>query len=367
MRRSPLRYDSLRDVLIFLLPSFSGFCIFILFPIFASIALSFSGYTGGKTFNFTTFKVTGQSLEYLKDSGVPDDVVGKLKKLEGKQYSDRKKLLRNAKRRIGKENLAKYEDVLVKHTKRFFGFRNYLTALKSSKFRQAIGVTTTFVVITIGFQIGFALILAVILNSNIKGKGFFRGVIFMPVVLSTVAISLAFMIIFHPQKGPANGFLTSLGFDPFPWLTGPKTALPTIIFIVLWQTVGYYMVLLLSGLQTINPNLYEAADIDGANGLQKFFHVTIPMLSPVLFLCVILAVIRAFQVFDQIFVLTGGQDGGGPAGATTTLVFDVYLNAFKYWQMGYASSEATILLIIILAITIFQYRRQQKWVTYDVV
>jgi multiple sugar transport system permease protein len=175
------------------------------------------------------------------------------------------------------------------------------------------------------------------------------------------------MIIFHPQKGPVNNFLISIGLDPLPWLTGIKTALPTIIFIVLWQTVGYYMVLLLSGLQTINPALYEAAEIDGASGVQKFLHVTIPMLTPVLFLCIILAIIRAFQVFDQIFVLTGGQDGGGPAGSTTTLVFEVYLNAFSHWKMGYASAEATILLIIILIITVIQYWRQSKWVSYDIV
>jgi multiple sugar transport system permease protein len=175
------------------------------------------------------------------------------------------------------------------------------------------------------------------------------------------------MIIFHPQKGPVNGFLLSLGFEPLPWLTGFHTALPTIIFIVLWQTVGYYMVLLLSGLQTINPALYEAAEIDGASGFQKFVHVTVPMLTPVLFLCVILAIIRAFQIFDQIYVLTGGQDGGGPARATTTLVFDIYLKAFSHWQMGYAAAEATILLVVILLITVFQYRQQQKWVSYDIV
>lgn len=300
MRRVSLQNDRVRDVLIFLLPSLVGFCLFILFPILASLGLSFTNYTGGKTAHFV-------------------------------------------------------------------GFQNYLIAFQSSNFLRAMWITVTFVLATVFFQLALGLMFAVILNHQIKGRNFFRSIIFLPVVLSTIAISLAFMLIFHPQKGPANNFLISLGFDPLPWLTSPKTALLTIVLLTIWQGFGYYMVLFLSGLQTINPSLYEAAEIDGAGGAQKFAHVTLPMLSPVMFLCVILAVIRAFQVFDQIFVLTGGQDGGGPAGSTTTLVFDVYLNAFVHWKMGYGSAEATILLLIVLLITLFQYWRQSKWVTYDVV
>ncbi|MBD3305082.1 ABC transporter permease subunit, partial [candidate division KSB3 bacterium] len=306
MRHSRLRYDRLPDVLLFLLPSFAGFCLFILFPIITSIMLSFTNYTGGKTIQFTTFRLTEQSFVELQRDGAPADLVQKLHKLEGKYYSDQERLLRRVKTRIGQENVERYQDLLLQHARQWIGFQNYLMAFRSSRFWKAVRVTLVFVISTIGFQIGIALILAVILNSNIRGRHFFRSVIFLPVVLSTVAISLAFMIIFHPQKGPANSFLMSLGFEPLPWLTGFHTALPTIIFIVLWQTVGYYMVLLLSGLQTINPTLYEAADIDGASGLQKFVHVTVPMLTPVLFLCVILAIIRAFQIFDQIYVLTGG-------------------------------------------------------------
>ncbi len=367
MRRVSLRHDSFRDVFIFLLPSFAGFCLFILFPIFASIALSFTNYSGGKNMNFFTFELREDSLNTLRQQGLPEDIVVDLEKLEGKNSSDQEKFLSKVKGRIGADNVAEYGDRIAAQAKRLFGFENYRKAFRSSKFWKAVNVTVVFVVSTIGFQIGIALLLAVILNGRIAGRNFFRSVIFLPVVLSTVAISLTFMIIFHPQHGPANGFLESIGFAPQPWLTGPHTALPTIIFIVLWQSIGYYMVLLLSGLQTINPALYEAAEIDGASGVQKFLNVTIPMLTPVLFLCFILAIIRAFQIFDQIFVLTGGQDGGGPAGATTTLVFDVYLNAFTHWQMGYAASEATILLGVILLITLVQYYQQRKWVSYDVV
>lgn len=300
MSRLAIKHDRLRDVLTFLLPSFLGFCLFILLPIFISIGLSFTNYRGGK-------KIA------------------------------------------------------------FIGLKNYLVAFKSSAFQGAFEVTLMFVLALIVLQIGLGLLFALILNQRIVGQGFFRSVIFLPVVLSTVATSLTFALIFNPQKGPLNQFLMSLGFEQMPWLTSPKTALLTIVLVVVWQTVGYYMIILLSGLQTINPSLYEAAEIDGANSVQKLWHVTLPMLTPVLFLSVILALIRAFQIFDQIFVMTGGQVGGGPARSTTTLVFDIYLNAFGSWKMGYASAEATILLAIILVVTVLQYWRQQKWVTYDIV
>jgi len=299
MRRLFTEHDSVRDVLIFLIPSFLGMCIFTLFPIIASFGLSFTNYRGGKTIAFV-------------------------------------------------------------------GLKNYLIAFHSSDFQKAFLVTLIFVVFTVFFQIVLGLVFALILNQKIVGRSLFRGIIFSPAVLSTVAISLTFILIFHPQKGPANNFLMSIGFDPLPWLASSKTSLMTVIIITIWQQFGYYMVLLLAGLQTINPILYEAAELDGADNVRKLRYVTLPMITPILFLCVILALIRAFQVFDQIFVLTGGQEGGGPAGSTTTLVFDIYLNAFKNWQMGYSCAEATILLIIILVITVIKYKKQQEWVTYDI-
>jgi multiple sugar transport system permease protein len=153
--------------------------------------------------------------------------------------------------------------------------------------------------------------------------------------------------------------------QPIPWLTSEHTALPTIMLVAIWQSVGYYMILFLSGLQSINPDLYEAASIDGATPWRQLLNITIPMLSPTTFYCFIIAIINSFKVFDSIYMMTGGQLGGGPNGATTVLVFDIYQNAFSYYKMGYASAEAVILLFIVLVITIIQYRGQQKWVTYD--
>lgn len=247
----------------------------------------------------------------------------------------------------------------------FIGLDNFIRALNNSNFQNALSNTIRFTIVTVIFQLLLGLIFAVILNGKLIGRTLFRAIIFLPVILSNIAVSLIFVLIFHPSKGPLNQFLLSIGIPAIPWLTSPKTALMTIILVTLWQSFGYYMVLFLSGLQTISPELYEAGAIDGANSFQRLIHITIPMLSPTTFLCVIMSVINSFKVFDQIFAMTGGQLGGGPAGSTTVLVFDIYQRAFTNYEMGYASAESLILLIIVLLITIIQYRGQHKWVTYE--
>jgi multiple sugar transport system permease protein len=247
----------------------------------------------------------------------------------------------------------------------FIGLENYVTAFRSSAFWNALWVTAKFVVVTVTLQIVLGFGFAVVLDRPMRGRDFFRGLFFMPTVLSAIAVSLAFMLLFNPSKGPVNMFLESIGLQAQPWLASEDSALGTIIFVILWQSFGYYMVLYLSGLQSINRSLYESADIDGASPAQQLVRITIPMLSPTTFFCVTIAIIRGFQVFDQVFVMTGGQAGGGPAGATTVLVFDIYRNAFVYYKLGYASAEATILLLIVLVVTVLQYRGQTRWVNYD--
>jgi len=250
-------------------------------------------------------------------------------------------------------------------TANFLGLDNYYRAFASEVFRGSVWVTVEFAVFTVVLQLLLGFTFALLLNSKLIGRNFYRAVIFLPVLLSQVAISLVFLLILHPSKGPVNSLLVSVGLNPQPWLASPKTALGTIIAVNIWQSFGYYMVIFLSGLQTINPELYEAATIDGTNAWQKLRHVTIPMVSPITFLCMILAIINAFRVFDQVFVMTGGQLGGGPAGSTTVLVFEIYRNAFQYFQMGYAATEASILLVLVLVVTIVQYHGQHKWVNYD--
>ena len=247
----------------------------------------------------------------------------------------------------------------------YVGLDNFIQALTNSTFQKALSNTIWFTLATVFFQLLLGFIFAVILNGKLIGRTFFRAVIFLPVILSNIAVSLIFVLIFHPSKGPLNNFLLSMGLPTVPWLTSPSTALLTIIIVTLWQSFGYYMILFLSGLQSISPELYEAGEIDGANAFQRLIHITVPMLSPTTFLCVIMAIINSFKVFDQIFAMTGGQLGGGPAGSTTVLVFDIYQRAFTNYEMGYASAESLILLLIVLLITIIQYRGQHKWVTYE--
>jgi ABC-type sugar transport system permease subunit len=250
---------------------------------------------------------------------------------------------------------------------RFLGVTNYINAFKSSAFRQSLNVTMVFTLWTVALQLLLGLAFALLLNEKMAGRNFFRGTMFLPNVLSSVAVGLVFSLILDSKRGPVNLFLQSIGIPAPLWLAGEKTALPTIITVTVWQNFGYYMVLFLGGLQTISSTLYEAAAIDGAGPVRRFTAVTIPGLSPIIFFSVTIAIIRAFQVFDQVFVMTGGQSGGGPAGATSVLVFDIYKSGFSQFRFGYAAAESVVLLVIVLVVTIIQQQGQKKWVTYDIV
>jgi ABC-type sugar transport system permease subunit len=250
-------------------------------------------------------------------------------------------------------------------TLEFIGLDNYTRALTSERFYSALWITTKFVVLSVGFQLLLAFVFALFLHMPLRLRNTLRGTIFLPSVLSPVAISLAFALILHPNDGAMNQFLQLLGLEPLQWLASKDTALASIILVTVWQQTGYYMVLFLAGLLSISPTLYEAADIDGASWWQKLTRVTIPMLTPTTFFCLTMAIIKAFQVFDQVFIMTGGQQGGGPAGSTRVLVFDIYLEGFVHYDMGYAATESVILLAIVLVVTVLQYRQQAKWVSYD--
>jgi multiple sugar transport system permease protein len=249
----------------------------------------------------------------------------------------------------------------------FVGARNYINAFKSGGFWNSLGVTLKFTFWTVLLQLSMGLAFALLLNKKFLARNLFRGVIFIPNVLSSIAVGLVFMLLFNPQRGPINQWLSSLGLPGPLWLSSEKSALLTIILVTTWQNFGYYMVLFLGGLQSINVNLYEAVEIDGAGALRRFLAVTIPGLSPIIFFSVTMAVIRAFQVFDQVFIMTGGQSGGGPAGSTSVLVFDIYKNGFSLFRFGYAAAESVILLGFVVVITIIQQKGQQRWVTYDIV
>lgn len=248
---------------------------------------------------------------------------------------------------------------------KFIGLANFEVLLSDTKFWQSVKVTLVFVAFCVLFQLVLGFLFAKLLTGRLRGRTLFRAFLFLPVVLPSVAVCIAFIFIFHPSNGPANQLLQSLGLPAAPWLQDPSTALLTIIIVFVWQSFGYYMVIFLSGLQSINENLYEAADIDGASGWRKLFHITLPSLSPIIFFSVIISIINAFKAFDHIYIMTGGQYGGGPADSTRVLAFDIYQNGFLFWQIGYGAAESVVLFIIVISITIIQNRLQNRWVVYD--
>jgi multiple sugar transport system permease protein len=247
------------------------------------------------------------------------------------------------------------------HAPRFIGLRNFSIMIHDSSFLITLANTLTFTFGSLPFTIVLALAFAVILNQGLKGKSVFRAIFFFPYIASVVACAITWQLLFHPGAGPVNSILIAMGIKTPPrWLSSTNTAMISVIMVYVWQVAGYYMVMFLAGLQTIPDSLYESADIDGANNFRKLFNITIPMLSPTFFLVIIIFIINSFKVFTLIYVMTDG----GPGRATSVLVFYVYQQAFERSRFGYASAMSLILFVIMLAITIFQYRGQKKWVTY---
>ncbi len=240
------------------------------------------------------------------------------------------------------------------------GIGNYVEVLTDPKFHKALGNTVYYMVGYLPLVLIGALIIAVLLNGRIKGSTFLRGVYFLPVVTSWVVVALLWKWLLSPEGGIVNYLLGLVGIDGPGWWTDPNWAMPAIIIASVWKDLGFNMLILLAGLQAIPEHLYEAATIDGANRWHKLRYVTLPLLTPSILFAMILAMIGAFQVFDQVWVMTEG----GPAGATTVVMEQVVKNAFKYGLMGEASAMSWILFAIILTFTVFQLRFQRRWVHY---
>lgn len=245
-------------------------------------------------------------------------------------------------------------------TRTFVGISNYINQLGHSDFWTATYNTVLYTILTVPVGLIIALILAVILN-NIKGKELYRLFFFLPVVTSSVSISVMWMWILNGDIGILNQVLGMIGINGPNWLTDPKLVMISIAVLSIWWQLGYNMVIFLAGLQGVPQQLYEAAEIDGANKFQKFFKITLPMISPTTFFLIIMALIGSFQVFDQAFVLTQG----GPGKASYTLVYHIYKNAFIDFRFGMSSAAAVILFIVILIITLFQFQMQKRWVYYE--
>jgi multiple sugar transport system permease protein len=236
---------------------------------------------------------------------------------------------------------------------RFIGFGNYAELLQTPLFWKALGNTFYFVVVGVPLSIALSLGAAMLLNGVAsKLVGFFRTALFAPVVTTLVAVAVIWRYLLHTRYGMINYGLDNLGIDPVDWLGDPNWAMPAIIFFAVWKNFGYNMVILLAGLQTIPNDLYEAARIDGANAWQQFLHVTLPGLGPMLLLVSILTMAGYFQLFAEPYVMTQG----GPVESTVSVLYFMYEQGFKWWNLGFASAVAFILFVIMFAITAIQYR-----------
>lgn len=241
------------------------------------------------------------------------------------------------------------------------GLGNFARMFNDTTFRIALLNTFYYVFLTVPLTMAAALGLAMLLNQPLRGRNFFRTTFFFPYVASLVAVAVVWNMIFHPEAGPVNQFLMSLGVqEPPRWTASTTWAMPTVIMASVWKGMGYYMLIYLAGLQGIPASLYEAAAVDGATAWQRFRYITLPMLTPATFFVLIMATISAFKVFDLILVMTGG----GPGRATNVLVLHIYNTAFKEFRFGYSSAIAMVMFAIVLIITIVQFRMERRWVNY---
>ncbi len=243
---------------------------------------------------------------------------------------------------------------------RWVGLANYREMVNDRLFWIALKNTLYFTVVSVPVTLILALGLAVLMNRRIRGIEALRAIYFFPVTASIVAVSLLWAWMYTPDFGIINYLLSYLGIPKINWLVNPQLALPSVIIMSVWRGLGFNIVVFLAGLQSIPRDLYEAAALDGATGWDQFRHITVPLLTPTIFFATIMALIGSFQVFEQTYIMTQG----GPANATMTLVYQIFLNGFTYLRMGYASAQSFVLFAILFAITLVQVRLQTRWVHY---
>ena len=245
---------------------------------------------------------------------------------------------------------------------RWIGGRNFVDLLTNDRnFLPALTNSFVYALGTVIPGLALALVFAVLLNQNITGRNVYRTIYFVPVVAPTVAVAILWSWIYEPDFGILNFLLSIGGIEGPAWLGSSDWAMTAVIIMSIWHGLGYNIVIFLAGLQSISPDFYEAAAIDGASGLHKFWYITLPLLSPVTFFALVLAVISAFQVFTAPFVMTAG----GPANATLTVVMQLYKEAFQFQRMGLASALAYILFVIIVGLTLVNLYLQKIWVFYE--
>lgn len=240
---------------------------------------------------------------------------------------------------------------------RFVGFGNYIELLQTPLFWKSLGNTFYFVIVGVPLSIGVSLGAALLLNAPVaRFRAFFRTALFAPVVTTLVAVAVIWRYLFHSSYGLVNWALGHVGIAPIDWLGDPQWAMPTIILLAVWKNFGYNMVIFLAGLQAIPQDLYEAARIDGASRRRQFWHITLPMLGPVLMVVGVITVAGYFQLFAEPYVMTRGD----PLQSTVSVLYFMFEEGFHWWNLGRASAVAFLLFLIILGITAAMMRFGRK-------
>lgn len=245
---------------------------------------------------------------------------------------------------------------------KFVGLDNFIQMFTRDKsFWISLKNTIYYTVVTVPVTLGLALFLAILMNKPLKGRVFFRSVLFFPYVASLVAIAVVWMALFNPDRGPINSILMAIGIqNPPRWAASTTWAMPTIIGLTVWKGMGYYMVVYLAALQGVSRDLYEAASLDGANKWQQFTNITWPCVTPTTFYILMMLVVDTFKSYDIMYITTQG----GPGEATKVLAYHIYNTAFVSSKFGYASAIAMVLLAIIIVITLTQFKFEKKFTSY---
>lgn len=245
---------------------------------------------------------------------------------------------------------------------KFVGLQNYIDIFsnKDTFFRKSLFVTFYYVILSVPATLIFTFLIAMLLNTKIKGRALFRSLFYLPSIVPAVASAMIWLWLFNPDMGLVNNILSTLHLPTSQWLFSENMVIPTIVIIGLWGS-GNTVVIFLAGLQGVPTHLYEAIEVDGGNSFHKFWNVTIPMMTPTIFFNAIMGIIGGFQVFTQSYILTQG----GPNNASLFYVYYLYREAFQRSEMGYASALAWILFVIILIFTAIVFKTSNSWVYYE--
>ena len=245
----------------------------------------------------------------------------------------------------------------------FVGFTNYNRLFHDKQVLDSLYITFKYTFLSVPLTIIVAIVIAVLLNSKIKGIGIYRTLYFLPAVTMPAAVAMVWKWLYNGNFGLINILLAKIGIDGPAWIANPKIVMFALVIVAVWMSTGFNMVILLAGLQGISNTYYEAASLDGAGPIYQFFNITLPLLSPTIFFVSVMALINAFQMFDLVFLML---DKSSLAGSSTrTVVYLFYKYAFEWYEKGYAATIAVIIFIIIMFVTVIQLQLQKKWVHYD--